>query len=51
MAAGSGGDVTDFVEKIGASVGEDLKRVGEALSQGSSKLREGMSAFAEALRR
>lgn len=49
--AGSGGDVTDFVEKIGASVGEDLKRVGEALSQGSSKLREGMSAFAEALRR
>lgn len=49
---GSGSaDVSEFVEKLGAAVGDDLKRVGAALSVGTSKLAMGMSAFAEALRR
>jgi len=43
--------VSEFVEKLGAAVGDDLKRVGNALSVGTSKLAQGMSAFAEALRR
>ena len=41
----------ELIDNINRLLGDDLKRVGNALSVGTSKLAQGMSAFAEALRR
>jgi hypothetical protein len=48
--AGSEG-VSDFVEKLGAAVGDDLRKVGNVVADKAGRLREGMSAFMDAMRR
>ena len=45
------GDMSEFAEKLGAAVGEDLKRVTEAVASRASKLKEGFAAFADVMRR
>jgi len=48
--AGSEG-MSDFVEKLGAAVGDDLRKVSTVVADKASRLRDGMSAFMDAMRR
>ena len=48
---GTGADLSEFVEKLGGAVGDDLKKMGASIAGGTTKLREGVGAFLDVLRR
>jgi ADP-ribosylation factor GTPase-activating protein 2/3 len=47
----SGGDLNQFIDQIGSSVGDDMKKVSVAISDSTAKLREGVAAFIDVMRR
>lgn len=49
--SGTGDSMSEFVEKLGSAVGDDVRKMGSALTDKAGKLKDGMSAFMEAIRR
>jgi hypothetical protein len=47
----SGADLNQFIDQIGSSVGDDMKKVSVAISDSTAKLRDGVSAFLDVMRR